>query len=106
MIANRISDYFTIVNNHAFQKDKIRTILDHDLVFWIGDLNFRLETGSFETNEIIDHVQQNKLSPLLQRDELILTVKNHAAFRGFSEGNITFAPTYKFFIGTHDYDRK
>lgn len=106
MILNRISDYSTILKSQTFQKEKIGTILDHDVVFWIGDLNFRLEPGSFNANEIIDLVAQNSLMPLLEKDELNETIKNNAAFSGFSECEIKFKPTYKFLPGTQNYDKK
>lgn len=105
-LLQRITDYNTIVNSQAFYKEKINRILDHDYVFWIGDLNFRLETGSFATDEIVDYVREKKLMPLLEKDELTSCIENHTAFDGFTECKIDFAPTYKFRPGSEDYDKK
>lgn len=106
MLTSRIEDYHSIIKSQTFRKEKISSILDHDLVFWFGDLNFRLEVDSFSTNEIISLVSQNDLKLLLEKDELNQTISNSKAFAGFSECKISFNPTYKFKPNTQDYDRK
>ena len=106
MLNNRVADYHSIIKAQTFQKEKISSILDHDLVFWFGDLNFRLDADSFTTNEIINHVSQDNLKPLLEKDELNETITNNKAFNGFSECHINFKPTYKFVPSSQEYDRK
>ncbi|KAK7463225.1 hypothetical protein BaRGS_00038210, partial [Batillaria attramentaria] len=59
------------------------TIDEHDLVFWIGDLNYRLAG---------------------QLDELYNQLGSTGVFQGFTEGTISFDPTYKFDPGTDTYD--
>lgn len=107
MLASRIADYNSIIRTQTFKKEKISSILDHDMIFWFGDLNFRLDPDSFSTNEIIDLVSQdNNMKLLLEQDELNKTISKNKAFEGFSECKIEFKPTYKFIPNTQEYDRK
>jgi hypothetical protein len=76
------------------------------LVFWFGDLNFRLDVDSFSTSEIVNLVSQNDLKPLLEKDELNETISSNKAFSGFSECKINFKPTYKFIPDSQEYDKK
>lgn len=106
-LAYRVTNYHSITKSQKFAKEKIATILDHDLVFWFGDLNFRLDTKSnFTAKDIADLVSNGDLKPLLEHDELRQTISEKAAFNGFSEAAITFKPTYKFLVNTGDYDLK
>ncbi len=94
------------MNSQTFQKDKIDSILEHDLIFWLGDLNFRIEPGSFSAQEIADLVGKDQLKSLLARDELNRTIANRDAFSGFEECEINFKPTYKFILNSQEYDLK
>ena len=108
LIASRIADYNSIINSQTFQKEKISSILDHDLVFWFGDLNFRLATEptTYSAKDISSLVSQNELKPLLEQDELKRTISNRTAFSDFSECKINFKPTYKFIQDSQNYDLK
>lgn len=105
-LAGRVADYHSIVNSQTFQKDKTDQILEHDLVFWLGDLNFRLDPNSFSTNEIVGLIAQGQLKSLLDRDELRGSIANRTAFDGFEECQIDFNPTYKFILDSQEYDKK
>ncbi|XP_046456550.1 phosphatidylinositol 4,5-bisphosphate 5-phosphatase A-like [Daphnia pulex] len=105
-LSNRIADYHSIINSQTFHKEKISLVIDHDLVFWFGDLNFRLDVDSFSTSEIVNLVSQNDLKPLLEKDELNETISSNKAFSGFSECKINFKPTYKFIPDSQEYDKK
>ena len=107
LTANRIADYHTIIKSQSFQKEKIHSILDHDMIFWFGDLNFRLDTKSnFTAQQIVDLVSRNNLQSLLQYDELYQVRTNQAAFEDFAECEIKFNPTYKFIPHSTNYDFK
>lgn len=106
LIESRIADYNSIISSQTFQKEKISSILDHDLVFWFGDLNFRLESSSYSAKDIASLVSQNDLKPLLEQDELNRTISSRKAFSNFSECKINFKPTYKFIQNSQDYDLK
>lgn len=68
-------------------------------MFWAGDLNFRLATPRAKVLEWLSKTSF-PLPPhlphgYLHHDQLCSVLADGAAFRGFSEANITFPPTYK-----------
>ncbi|KAI9723022.1 MAG: hypothetical protein M1812_001471 [Candelaria pacifica] len=79
-------------------------ILDHEICILNGDLNYRIDTMGRDT--VVTTIKQNNLSKLLERDQLLLSRKRNPAFRlrAFNESPITFAPTYKYDVGTDSYD--
>ncbi|OCK97163.1 DNase I-like protein [Cenococcum geophilum 1.58] len=79
-------------------------ILDHEICILNGDLNYRIDT--MPRNTVIDAVKGNNLGKLLERDQLLLSRKKNPGFRlrAFVEAPITFAPTYKYDVGTDNYD--
>jgi len=63
-----------------------------DRVFWLGDLNYRIEG----THRLVCHLlTSDHLQPLLNNDQLTRQRLTHAAFNHFHEQPITFRPTYK-----------
>jgi len=81
-----------------------RQILDHETCILNGDLNYRID--AMPRNIIIKHIQNNELSKLLDRDQLNVSRKRVAGFRlaPFTELPITFPPTYKYDVGSDNYD--
>ncbi|PHH73519.1 hypothetical protein CDD82_5398 [Ophiocordyceps australis] len=79
-------------------------IVDHELCILNGDLNYRIDTMSRDT--VVKAVQQQNLVKLLERDQLLVARRRNPAFRlrAFEEMPITFAPTYKYDVGTDNYD--
>jgi endonuclease/exonuclease/phosphatase family metal-dependent hydrolase len=79
-------------------------ILDHEICVLNGDLNYRIDTMGRET--IINAVKAGDYEKLLQRDQLLLARRKNPGFRlrAFTEEPITFAPTYKYDVGTDRYD--
>jgi hypothetical protein len=79
-------------------------ILDHEICILNGDLNYRID--AMPRNTVIDAVKQNNLAKLLDRDQLLLSRKRNPGFRlrAFNEMPINFAPTYKYDVGTDNYD--
>ncbi|KAK6699162.1 hypothetical protein SNK05_011981 [Fusarium graminearum] len=79
-------------------------IMDHELCILNGDLNYRIDTMSRDT--VVAAVKQNNLGKLLDRDQLLVARRRNPAFklRAFDEMPITFAPTYKYDVGTDNYD--
>ncbi|KAL0228095.1 hypothetical protein RCL1_004238 [Eukaryota sp. TZLM3-RCL] len=77
------------------------SIYDFDYVFWIGDLNFRIE---LEHVKILELLKSNNLSEILKHDQLLQQFKNSDnIFSGFIEFPITFRPSYKYVPGTLEY---
>ena len=97
-------------------------ILDHDIVIFNGDLNYRLDSmtrdlilrtlgtsnaaASTFSATISSHLPPHTLAKLLSRDQLLMSVRRNPQFRlrALKEGEITFAPTYKYDVGTDRYD--
>ncbi|KAJ6440011.1 Inositol polyphosphate-related phosphatase [Purpureocillium lavendulum] len=79
-------------------------ILDHELCIINGDLNYRIDTMSRDT--VVKAVKQQNLGKLLERDQLLVARRRNPGFRlrAFDELPITFAPTYKYDVGTDNYD--
>ncbi|KAI1176131.1 Endonuclease/exonuclease/phosphatase [Nemania sp. FL0916] len=79
-------------------------ILDHELCLLNGDLNYRIDTMSRDT--VVYAVKANNLTKLLERDQLLVARRRNPAFRlrAFEELPIEFAPTYKYDVGTDNYD--
>ncbi|XP_043820457.1 phosphatidylinositol 3,4,5-trisphosphate 5-phosphatase 1 isoform X1 [Dromiciops gliroides] len=65
-------------------------------LFWLGDLNYRLELPPSEAENIIQKIKQQQYSELLLHDQLLLERKEQKVFLHFDEEEITFAPTYRF----------
>ncbi|KAF7539820.1 hypothetical protein G7054_g1855 [Neopestalotiopsis clavispora] len=55
---------------------------------------------------VVAAVKANNLGKLLDRDQLLVARRRNPAFklRAFEEMPITFAPTYKYDVGTDNYD--
>ncbi|KAI8933278.1 hypothetical protein NX059_009906 [Plenodomus lindquistii] len=79
-------------------------ILDHEICILNGDLNYRID--AMPRNTVVAAVQQGNLQKLLERDQLLLSRKRNPGFRlrAFNEMPINFAPTYKYDVGTDNYD--
>ncbi|KAG9307113.1 hypothetical protein G9A89_016941 [Geosiphon pyriformis] len=95
----RNKDYHTINNGLIFRQG--RHIANHDTVIWLGDFNYRV---SLDTHEVRDHVLHGNLDVLLKSDQLIKQIQIGAIFRGYTEGPITFPPTYKYDNHSNHYD--
>ncbi|KAA8530291.1 hypothetical protein F0562_005000 [Nyssa sinensis] len=69
------------------------TILGHDQIFWLGDLNYRL---CLEDNLARQLITQQDWRALQEFDQLRRELDDGGVFQGWKEGNIEFAPTYKY----------
>ena len=79
-------------------------VLDHEICILNGDLNYRIDAMPRDT--VVKAVKEKNIAKLLDRDQLLLSRRKNPAFRlrVFQEMPITFAPTYKYNVGTDDYD--
>ncbi|GIL53598.1 hypothetical protein Vafri_9213, partial [Volvox africanus] len=103
-------------------------ISDHDLVIWVGDLNYRISTvptavtttspasgtitgegrpmgqQGLTDADVRAAIRAGRLDPLLAADQLNRERAAGRVFQGWHEGRLTFLPTYKFKVGTHVYN--
>ncbi|KAK5043588.1 hypothetical protein LTR84_011395 [Exophiala bonariae] len=79
-------------------------ILDHEICILNGDLNYRIDAIPRDT--VISMVKRGELSKLLERDQIMVSRRRVSGFRlgPFTELPITFAPTYKYDVGSDNYD--
>ena len=74
----------------------------------MGDLNFRLEAdpSDLSPEDIVKLVSREEFGKLFAKDQLTLARSNGDAFSELNETLPTFPPSYKYKIGSSDYDLK
>lgn len=73
-----------------------------ELLVWLGDFNYRLDT-TYE--KALEYIKAGKAQALLSLDQCRAQMKLEQVFVGLREGKIQFNPTYKFDKGLGgDYD--
>ncbi|KAJ1807665.1 hypothetical protein LPJ75_004753, partial [Coemansia sp. RSA 2598] len=77
------------------------SVFDSSYLLWFGDLNYRL---AIDTQDMDLVVRRGEHMSLLGLDQLRIAMMNKQAFVGFEEADIGFAPTYKYLLGTDEYD--
>ncbi|CAL9683465.1 unnamed protein product [Knipowitschia caucasica] len=101
-LEQRMEDFQSILQQQQFEGGSATGVLDHDVVFWFGDLNFRIE--DYDIHVVKCAIDGNKLPLLWERDQLNLAKNTESTLDGFMEGLLHFQPTYKFDVGTDTYD--
>ncbi|KAM9849177.1 phosphatidylinositol 3,4,5-trisphosphate 5-phosphatase 1 isoform 2-T2 [Aulostomus maculatus] len=65
-------------------------------LFWLGDLNYRVEFQSTEAEYMVTKIKQQQYQELLCKDQLSMEMNDEKVFLHFNEEEISFAPTYRF----------
>ncbi|XP_044727410.1 synaptojanin-1-like [Chrysoperla carnea] len=91
MAHERNKDYLQIMNSIHFPC--AASVDSHDYIFFLGDLNYRID---LENTKIRNLIRFKQYDQLLRHDQLLLNKKANIIFQGFQEGSINFAPTYKY----------
>lgn len=104
-VKKRNEDHHMIVEGMNFPVEDdphgARSLFDADLVFWFGDLNYRIELP----NDVVRGKSAAKdYAELRAKDQLRREQEAGQAFSGMLEGAIDFPPTYKYDRGTSKFD--
>uniref|UniRef100_A0A665TA68 phosphoinositide 5-phosphatase n=1 Tax=Echeneis naucrates TaxID=173247 RepID=A0A665TA68_ECHNA len=78
------------------------TIMKHNVVLWIGDLNYRI--SDLEVDHVKELISKRDFETLHSYDQLKRQIDEEAVFVGFVEGEIDFQPTYKYDTGSDKWD--
>ena len=124
-VAGRNADYFNVLQKVSFDigEDSVREnirngsmsqwasgsssvgVSDHDLVFWLGDLNYRIDE-SMPTEKVLDLAVKGHIDQLRPLDQLNIERREGRVFQGFEEGQLNFVPTYKYQPGTDVFEQR
>jgi len=105
-LAQRSQNYQEICHSLLTQKkgetQGMQLLHAFDHVFWVGDLNFRLNLGrhgSSDEFELVKSMISGDRETLIHFDQLRKERERHNVFIGFREGDIAFRPTYRLEFG-------
>lgn len=100
-VERRNQDYQEICNRMNFRRLP-QVIKDHDQVYWLGDLNYRVTELS--AKQVKDYLTRGSIDAIIPSDQLIQQHALKKVFAGYTEGEITFRPTYKYDPNTDHFD--
>ncbi|XP_077455296.1 type II inositol 1,4,5-trisphosphate 5-phosphatase isoform X1 [Stigmatopora argus] len=102
----RNQDYRDICSRLQFHQTDLTqpplTIMKHDVILWIGDLNYRI--SELEVENVKELIAKKDFERLHAYDQLKRQIDEEAVFVGFVEGEIDFQPTYKYDTGSDTWD--
>uniref|UniRef100_A0A182MYE0 Rho-GAP domain-containing protein n=1 Tax=Anopheles dirus TaxID=7168 RepID=A0A182MYE0_9DIPT len=102
-VERRNDDHDDIIRRMSFDNGiRMRSIDEHHHIFWIGDLNYRLD-GPNVSQEYVNRKDRD-YNQLYQHDQLYVEKRKNRIFRDYKEGKIIFPPTYKYNPGTDEWD--
>ncbi|KAL4647559.1 hypothetical protein GN956_G8698, partial [Arapaima gigas] len=100
--SERVDEFKYILDAQSFSMENTPRVLDHRLVFWFGDLNFRIADHDLNfTHTAINNKEFHQLWP---KDQLTLMKKKEEFLQEFEEGPLNFRPTYKYDLFSDSYD--
>ena len=77
------------------------------MIFWLGDLNYRIATtGEMTCDQVKAHADAYQFPALLKLDQLLNEMKKNNVFVGFKEADIDFKPSYKYDPNTDNWDSR
>ncbi|CAL8350386.1 unnamed protein product [Lota lota] len=98
----RLDEFEHILDTQTFGSPKAPSILDHRLVFWFGDLNFRIQDHGMDF--VRSCIENQSYHLLWSKDQLTMMKKKEPLLQEFEEGPLDFQPTYKFDRNSQVYD--
>ncbi|KAK9887346.1 hypothetical protein WA026_022016 [Henosepilachna vigintioctopunctata] len=77
-------------------------IKDHDQIYWLGDLNYRIT--ELTTSQVKTLLLRNEMATLLKADQLNQQKERGNVLLDYNELDITFPPTYKYDLNSDTFD--
>ncbi|XP_076832610.1 inositol polyphosphate 5-phosphatase Ka isoform X2 [Brachyhypopomus gauderio] len=100
--SERVDEFEYILDSQSFDGRSPSSILDHKVVFWFGDLNFRIEDHGMHF--VRNCISSQNFHLLWSKDQLTMMKKTVRVLQQFDEGLLNFPPTYKFDLNSDNYD--
>lgn len=103
---SRMTELLDIFGKSFFSKNIDRRSIkfnENDFQIVFGDLNFRITADLDATHKMIKNEEYYKL---VTYDELTIAKSKYEQMNVLEELPLVFAPTYKYVIGTNNYDFK
>ncbi|TRY83162.1 hypothetical protein DNTS_020664 [Danionella cerebrum] len=98
----RMDEFEYILDSQEFDMFNTPQVLDHKVVFWFGDLNFRITDHGMHF--LRSSINNGRFNLLWDRDQLCVLKKKEPILQEFEEGPLCFKPTYKFDRFSETYD--
>ena len=76
-------------------------IFYYSTIIWLADTNYRID---LDNASVRAYAEDDALDMLFAADQLNFVMTSGAAFSGYIEGPIVFRPTYRYDVGTDNYD--
>ncbi|KAM5564791.1 type IV inositol polyphosphate 5-phosphatase 11 [Rosa sericea] len=100
-VGKRNSEYKS-VSESLFSKNLNPYASPPKIIVWLGDLNYRIQ--GIETHSVRKLINKDLHGLLTSNDQLLQEAERGEIFEGYHEGTITFKPTYKYDVGSSNYD--
>ncbi|XP_077098113.1 inositol polyphosphate 5-phosphatase K isoform X1 [Siphateles boraxobius] len=100
----RMDEFEYILDTQDFDMYNTPNVLDHKVVFWFGDLNFRIADHGMHF--LRSSINNGRFNLLWDRDQLTMMKKKEPILQEFEEGPLRFKPTYKFDRFSETYDTR
>ncbi|XP_065146856.1 inositol polyphosphate 5-phosphatase K isoform X1 [Paramisgurnus dabryanus] len=100
----RLDEFEYILDTQDFDIYNTPHVLDHKVVFWFGDLNFRIADHGMHF--VRSSINNGRFNLLWGKDQLTMMKKNEPILQEFEEGPLCFKPTYKFDRFSETYDTR
>ncbi|XP_026797505.3 inositol polyphosphate 5-phosphatase K [Pangasianodon hypophthalmus] len=98
----RVHEFEYILSSQDFDFNNTQHVLDHKVVFWFGDLNFRIADHGLHF--LRSSINSGRFNLLWNKDQLVMMKKKEPLLQEFEEGPLDFKPTYKFSRFSEAYD--
>ncbi|RKP15104.1 Endonuclease/exonuclease/phosphatase, partial [Piptocephalis cylindrospora] len=99
VLDQRNNEYRSISSWLEFSRG--RKIDDHTNIIWCGDFNYRIQG---ENSLVRSLALSKKFAELYQVDQLRRSKQAGMVFQGYTELPLTFPPTYRYNLGSDEYD--